>query len=245
MLGPGTDHLAMVTETALYFVDGSLNDEERDVLRNALVDSATQSGRWVRTSVEMNNAKATGAPFVEVCLRPGVTDPTGAAFSRAAALLGLADVGARAGSRFSFDAAVEMDTVTRVADALLHNEIVDEVSFNAPIHARFVNDAASDLVEIVPIRGCSDDALAELSVGRGLALDPEELVVVRDYFSSIGRDPTDAEIETIAQTWSEHCSHKTFRADITWADGTVVEPLLKQLGLYKKDEGAATSVPLR
>ena len=34
---------------------------------------------------------------------------------------------------------------------------------------------------------------------------------IRDHFDSLGRDPTDIELETIAQTWSEHCSHKTLR----------------------------------
>ena len=55
---------------------------------------------------------------------------------------------------------------------------------------------------------------------RSLALDPEELAVIRDHFTSIGRDPTDVELETLAQTWSEHCAHKTFRAAITTDDGT-------------------------
>ena len=40
-----------------------------------------------------------------------------------------------------------------------------------------------------------------------------------------GRPPTDAELETLAQTWSEHCVHKTFRARInlthTSSDGEV------------------------
>ena len=44
-----------------------------------------------------------------------------------------------------------------------------------------------------------------------------------------GRAPTDVELETLAQTWSEHCAHKTFRARITTADGTAVTPLLRQL----------------
>ena len=37
---------------------------------------------------------------------------------------------------------------------------------------------------------------------------------VQEYYTDIGRNPTDCEIETIAQTWSEHCYHKIFRADV-------------------------------
>ena len=54
---------------------------------------------------------------------------------------------------------------------------------------------------------------------RTLALDPEELLVVQAHFAGEGRDPTDVELETLAQTWSEHCAHKTFRAHVTTDDG--------------------------
>ena len=41
---------------------------------------------------------------------------------------------------------------------------------------------------------------------------------IRAYFRELGRDPTDAELETIAQTWSEHCSHKTLAGRIAYRD---------------------------
>jgi len=49
---------------------------------------------------------------------------------------------------------------------------------------------------------------------------------VRDYFKKLGRKPTDCELETIAQTWSEHCVHKTFRGRINY-NGELVDNLLK------------------
>ena len=229
LLGPVAANLGSIRETALYLVADALSERQRATLCDALVDSATQRGEWAMASPTPIRSDHSSAPFVEVTLRPGVTDPVGAAFSRAAELLGVPGLDARSGARYEFDADVESQIVELVTDALLHNDIVDEVSFNAPIHARFVSVSANSHVETVPVRGCSDDEMAELSRARGLALDPEELIVVRSYFESIARDPTDAEIETIAQTWSEHCSHKTFRADITWDDGTVVAPLLQQL----------------
>src|SRR3989304_5733414 len=43
---------------------------------------------------------------------------------------------------------------------------------------------------------------------------------IKDYFSKLGRNPTDVELETLAQTWSEHCIHKTFKSRIRfWAAG--------------------------
>ncbi len=47
-----------------------------------------------------------------------------------------------------------------------------------------------------------------------LALDLTFLKTIRDYFDSIGRNPTDIELESIAQTWSEHCKHTIFNDPI-------------------------------
>lgn len=57
-------------------------------------------------------------------------------------------------------------------------------------------------------------ALAALSKERGLSLNDAEMAAIQDYFKKQGRDPSEAELETLAQTWSEHCKHKTFRAAI-------------------------------
>lgn len=215
-----------IDRVALYLVDQLLEPGERQVLLDAIVDPATQSGDWV--SVDSLREGCPG-PFVEVALRPGVTDPVGEAFAHAAVTLGLAPVSARAGTRFVFSAEVSPSEITTVTESLLRNNIVDEVSYGFPIVARFIDTVPDDTVATVAVRFLDDDGLAACSRDRGLALDPAELGVVREFFGGLGREPTDAEIETIAQTWSEHCSHKTFRARITWDDGTEVEPLLTQL----------------
>jgi phosphoribosylformylglycinamidine synthase II len=43
-----------------------------------------------------------------------------------------------------------------------------------------------------------------------LSLSLEELKAIREYFNSMGRKPTDIELECLAQTWSEHCKHTIF-----------------------------------
>ncbi|MEO7161487.1 MAG: hypothetical protein ABI041_01080, partial [Bdellovibrionia bacterium] len=73
----------------------------------------------------------------------------------------------------------------------------------------------SDLASIVRLTGLSDSELTELSKKRLWALTQEEMIAVREYFSrpeelerrqALGlSEPTDVELEVIAQTWSEHC----------------------------------------
>lgn len=43
-----------------------------------------------------------------------------------------------------------------------------------------------------------------------LALDLFYLKKIQEYFQQLGRNPTDIELESIAQTWSEHCKHTIF-----------------------------------
>jgi phosphoribosylformylglycinamidine synthase subunit PurSL len=226
MLGSIADGLAEIHKTELYLVDRDLSDAERDSLMSAIVDDQTQIGQWRNLAVEVSPLSPTD---VEIALRPGVTDPVGIAFSEAAGVLGLGAIQARSGARFAFGESIGAGEARRIAESILRNDIVDEMVIGVPIIARFIDATSNEDVEIVSIRGLGTAELAALSKGRGLALDPAELIVVQEFFKTLDRDPTDAEIETIAQTWSEHCSHKTFRALIKWEDGTTVEPLLKQL----------------
>jgi len=65
-----------------------------------------------------------------------------------------------------------------------------------------------------------------------LALDLPQLHAIRDYFRKWGRKPTDVEIESLAQTWSEHCKHTIFASPM---DDDVPK------GLYKSCIQAATN----
>jgi phosphoribosylformylglycinamidine synthase len=64
-------------------------------------------------------------------------------------------------------------------------------------------------VQIIDILSASDNELMELSRKNVLSLSLIEMKAVKTYFKKLGRNPTDVELETVAQTWSEHCKHKT------------------------------------
>ena len=59
-----------------------------------------------------------------------------------------------------------------------------------------------------------------------LGFSAEELKVIRAYFKKEKRNPTDVELQTISQTWSEHCCHKTFKGKIQ-LDGKEINSLFK------------------
>src|SRR5207247_3132385 len=80
---------------------------------------------------------------------------------------------------------------------------------------------------MVPIRDLDDLALEKLSRSGQLSLNLAEMKAIQAHFREQGRDPTDAELETLAQTWSEHCSHKTLKGKIDF-NGRRIDNLLKE-----------------
>ena len=75
----------------------------------------------------------------------------------------------------------------------------------------------------IPIRQLSEQELTELSKNMKLSLSTEDMLVVQQIFQEIDREPTDVELEVIAQTWSEHCKHRIFAANITHSVGGQTE----------------------
>src|SRR5262245_9333214 len=89
----------------------------------------------------------------------------------------------------------------------------------------------TELTQRVPLVNASDSRLLEISRKGLLSLNLQEMKAIQTYFKKIGREPTDVELETLAQTWSEHCKHKTFSGVIEYGEegrGTrVYDHLLK------------------
>lgn len=208
----------------LVHVQGDLSDEDCQKLHSLLVDPLLQTGTW-----SVPNGRS-----VEIALLPGVTDTDADAVMAAAELLGLSVDHASTGSRVEFHDDVDDTLVDAVVERLLMNPIIERSAMGVIEPTRSADDDDAPSAGVVSIRGLDDDGLAALGAERALSLDPEELQVIRDHFDSLGRDPTDVEIETLAQTWSEHCAHKTFRAIInaTEPGGSAPsrrEPLMRQL----------------
>ena len=69
----------------------------------------------------------------------------------------------------------------------------------------------------IPLLGLDPDMLAQLSSDMKLSLSREDMVEIQKRYAELdgtGRHPTDVELEVIAQTWSEHCKHRIFAAEI-------------------------------
>lgn len=70
-----------------------------------------------------------------------------------------------------------------------------------------------------PILGKSPKELRVIGSSRHLSLSDVEWAAIQAHFKTLKREPSLAELETIAQTWSEHCKHKTFTSPIRYTEG--------------------------
>ena len=166
--------------------------------------------------------------FFEVTFLPGVTDSAAESLVRAATLLSIPLERAASGERLEYDETLSLEALNVFALERI-NEVIQRFTVNAEITAPFVEISASSssAVEIIALRGVSNARLLEISKERRLALDLAEMQAVRTYYELEDRDAADLELEMIAQTWSEHCVHKTFRAQISGSDGSHVNGLLR------------------
>ncbi|MGQ9538708.1 MAG: phosphoribosylformylglycinamidine synthase subunit PurL [Candidatus Bathycorpusculaceae bacterium] len=78
----------------------------------------------------------------------------------------------------------------------------------------------------INLQEASSQQLLAISQELGLGLNLQEMETVQQYFKKKGRNPRDVELQTIGQTWSEHCFHKTFKGIIKF-DGEEVDSLFK------------------
>ncbi len=182
---------------------------------------------------------------LEVSFRPGVTDNEGRTARETAALvLGLSpDRAARAAVytalQYRLYGVADMDTARRIGRDLLANELIQRFEVKsaaqwraepgfAPRAAR-VTGQACDEVAAIDLFAMDDAALMAFSRDNTLALSLDEMRTIRDHYADpavaqartkagLSPLPTDAEIEVLAQTWSEHCKHKIFSADIDYDD---------------------------
>ncbi|HLX61771.1 MAG TPA: phosphoribosylformylglycinamidine synthase subunit PurL [Planctomycetota bacterium] len=155
---------------------------------------------------------------IEVIRKPGVMDPVLASIDKALRDREIVAKHIATGRKYVFvygkNPAPDANELLRISRKLLANECIEEIHIDrpAPVHTGG-GEAVFKLIE-VPILNKSDEELLDISKRGCLSLTLAEMKTIQDYYNELGREPKDIELETIAQTWSEHCRHKTMRGNI-------------------------------
>jgi phosphoribosylformylglycinamidine synthase II len=204
--------LSGVRVARVYFVQGPVDEEQvRRIIAPRLLADAVVDEPTLHAA-----PAAAGASVIEVHPLPGVMDPAAQSVREGVrTLLGI-EVEVSTGTRYDFDG-VDSATAKAFAERALANPVVHQICEGPWMPASLPRGHEYTLsVRHIPLRDLEDDALARLSREAHLFLSPEEMRAVRDEYRRLEREPTDIELETIAQTWSEHCVHKTLKSRIEY-----------------------------
>jgi phosphoribosylformylglycinamidine synthase len=198
-----------------YLLEGDLTSDHRTALAGTvLVDPLVERGEFALVGTRPGHSYT-------VLLKPGVMDPVAQTILDTLRMLGTPVEAVRTFRRYYGPpelSSLDRDVLFR---KVLANDAIEQIVVG-PVRADHLGIGAPYKFRLshVPIRSLGDTELERLSRENTLALSLDEMRAVQAHFRTLKREPTDVELETIAQTWSEHCSHKTLKGTITLADRT-------------------------
>jgi phosphoribosylformylglycinamidine synthase len=201
-----------------YFLSGTISPDDLSRLTLTLLhDPIVEEARSFSLDDDLLPS-GDGVSTVDVVLHPGVTDSPAESLFAGIEEIGIAGVEqAATGRRYTIRGTLPRKAIRTIASTLLANDVIQHHHINEIAPPPFASGTATPAaIEHVPIAGLDRDQLLQLSKERRLSLDEHEMAAIQTYFDGQDRPPTDLELETLAQTWSEHCVHKTFRALIEY-----------------------------
>jgi len=218
----GITTVSNVRVVDIYWLDADLIPEELGLIcHRLLADPVTQDYRREPNPSEKSN---TGNDYhtVEVTYNAGVSDPLEDSIMKAVRDLGVGDVRAvKTAKQYLIRGHLNTRQLETICSRLLVNPIIQHIV--KPEQSVFSQNPQYEL-KLKQVDILSDNGLAE--VRKQFNFTDDELRAIVAYFRKQGRNPTDAELETLFQTWSEHCVHKTFQGNIRFNEQTI-DNLLK------------------
>jgi phosphoribosylformylglycinamidine synthase len=207
-----------------YLLQGALDQVHVSRLaRELLADEIVERTVIGRLDLDTPSAALSAAPqersrVVHVLPKPGVMDPVAQSAQSAIADLGIEVEQVRTFHKYWLGDIAD-DVLRTLCNKLLANDAIEQVIVGPlPFKRLELGSAYQYKLLTVPLAAMDDAALHRLSREGQLYLSLTEMQTIQNYFRTLGRDPTDAELETVAQTWSEHCSHKTLAGRIHYTD---------------------------
>lgn len=230
-LGPA---VSAVHTAAIFLIEAALSDEDAHrIAAELLADPINQVA-------VLGVSESDAAASVEVHYLPGVMDPVAVSTQDAIREMfagvvpgggpHLDEVEVRTGTRYDFSVDPSADPAPtsdhsrgfrEFASTQLANTVVQSVHLEPYQPAAFVRGSAYEFkLTHIPIRDFDDAALEVMSREAHLFLSLDEMREIQRYYQEAQREPTDVELETLAQTWSEHCVHKTLKSTVSYTPGS-------------------------
>lgn len=164
-----------------------------------------------------------GMSRIDIFTKRGVMDPLAETISSYLKKCGVKTASVRTARRFyfSFSKETRMESVIRFMKNRYFNPLIEETG---EVSVSAGSSSKKFKLKSIPL----DGDLSEISDRMTLSLNQREMEIIKDYFDRTKkRMPTDIELETIAQTWSEHCVHKTMKSPYSYK-GKKIKNLFKE-----------------
>ena len=225
-------HPASVRTARIYIVEADLSPaQQQAAIHRLLADPAKEN------AILGAHPAHPETRIIEVHPLPGVMDPAANTVSTALAqLLDIKPPRVSTGHRYDIRAITAEQRDTLAAE--LANTAVHAVHHEPWTPASLPTAPPADqTLKHIAITTLSDNQLETLSREGHLFLSLEEMQAIQAHYRQRGQEPTDIELETLAQTWSEHCVHKTLKSTVTYknldADGNIIP-------ITREEEGGDT-----
>lgn len=147
----------------------------------------------------------------DIAHKPGVMDPAAVTLREHLSSSGKGKYEISTVRRYYLSGAdISIDDIRDIARNTLYNPLIEDVI--AQYKYRKIDSSSKFELRHIDL----DCDLEKLSDNMVLSLNLDEMNRIKDYFHRQNRKPTDIELETIAQTWSEHCVHKSFKSSVKY-----------------------------
>ncbi len=220
----GLGQVREVTFSRSFLVEGELDAAgARRLADTLLADPITEAAVVERCGADTlgnlpsgrsSNGAAKDLALVHVLPKPGVMDPVAGSTERAARDAGFSVARVRTMRKYFLQGLGKTDLGAVCRKVLANDSIEQTVVGPLKLERLDLGHPYQFRLITVPLRQLDDAGLQRLSKEGQLYLSLTEMQTIQAHFKSLGRDPTDIELETVAQTWSEHCSHKTLAGRI-------------------------------
>ena len=226
----GIDAAGDVSFSIIYDVLAEISEDRARLIADALLADPVLSEYRIRRMDREETEREEIPPathVIQISRKPGVMDPVEASAVRAIRDLGLEAKSVKTVRKYVIRGELTSVNLETIAAKILANEVIEDYTLDADLPFQSIPEVKYEFrLLTVPLLEAGDDEMLKISRRGMLALNLVEMRAIRDHFTKLGRNPTDCELATIAQTWSEHCKHKTFAGLIEY-NGEMVDDLLR------------------
>ena len=214
--------LKRIAVTSSYTIDAKLSTKEVKTIARSLANPVIEA---MSTSQVLKPKRYDYA--IEIGFLPGVTDNAGKTARQTVEgciARKLAQEEAVYSSTFIFLRGALKEKEVIAMSRELHNPLIERASIyvhgeelpivvpKVSLHEHVAVDEVNLDVDDTELARIGKEGIANHDGARRgpLALSLHAMKTIRGHFKKLGRNPTDIELESLAQTWSEHCKHSIF-----------------------------------